>query len=127
MVKMVIVCRTDLNMRKGKIAAQVGHAVESFLIKKVASGSPRKDVLIQLSEDQLTWIATGRTKIVVAVENEQELTDLIKKAEAAGITVNSITDIGKTEFHGQHTLTCASFGPNKIEELNPITGHLKLL
>lgn len=127
MVKQVIVIRRDLNMRKGKIAAQVAHAAMKFFTDKVTAGTRRKDVLVSLNEDQLSWLFDLNTKIVVAVDTEQELKDLIQKGEEAGITVGAIVDAGKTEFKGVPTLTCAAFGPNKAEEVDKITGHLKLI
>jgi len=132
MIKQVTVVRRDLKMRKGKFAAQCGHAAESFITNSIAQKLKTPQATsnvfeIILTKEQQEWIATGRTKIVVGVNSEEELLALINKAKEKGVTVNPIIDLGKTEFHGQQTLTCASFGPNDNELLDSITGHLELL
>lgn len=124
-LKQVIVVRKDLNMRKGKLAAQVAHASNAFLFSviKDLSDSCRSADLHVMEE----WIECGYTKIVVSVDSETELTDLIEKAPTLDILVYPIYDAGRTEFHGQSTLTCACFGPSPSAVLNRLTRHLKLL
>ncbi len=125
-VKQVIVVRTDLNMRKGKLASQVAHASMKFLVDN--SHSERDDVLETcLNEREVEWLNGSFTKIVVGVDSEDALNDLIMNAKLRDVQVYSITDVGKTEFNGVPTLTCAAFGPDDEEALNPITGNLKLL
>ena len=34
---------------------------------------------------------------------------------------------GATEFHGVKTITCCAIGPAQDVDLQPVTGHLKLL
>lgn len=125
-VKQVIVVRTDLNMRKGKLASQVAHASMKFLVDN--SHSERDDVLETcLNEREVEWLNGSFTKIVVGVDSEDALNDLIMNAKLRDVQVYSITDVGKTEFNVVPTLTCAAFGPDDEEALNPITGNLKLL
>jgi peptidyl-tRNA hydrolase, PTH2 family len=38
-----------------------------------------------------------------------------------------ITDAGHTEFKGVPTKTCLAIGPNDVDEIDVVTGHLKLL
>lgn len=126
-VKQVIVVRKDLNMRKGKIAAQVGHASLKFLVDGNVSERP-DTLVVELSVDEATWLFGGSfTKIVLGCDSEQELQDLILKARLHGVNVYPIIDAGRTEFHGVSTLTCASFGPSTIEDVDRITGQLKPL
>lgn len=125
-VKQVIVVRKDLNMRKGKIAAQVAHASMAFFSEN--NDSKRVDeVHVKLTETEAQWLSTSRAKIVASVDSEDQLRDLIFHAESKGVSVYPIIDAGRTEFHGEPTLTCASFGPGYIEDLDEITGNLKLL
>lgn len=125
-VKQVIVVRKDLQMRKGKIAAQVAHAAMKFLIDN--NESDRDDELvIKLTPEEAAWLTGPFTKVVVGVDSEEALRDLILQAELAGIEVNPIIDSGRTEFNGVMTLTCAAFGPCKAEDLDKITGNLKLI
>lgn len=124
-VKQVIVVRKDLNMRKGKIAAQVAHAAMKFLADAVDERAER--VVRGFSQAEKAWLGGVFAKVVVSVDSEQELHELMEEARRRGITVNRIIDAGRTEFHGVPTLTCAAFGPDESERLDPVTGHLKLL
>ncbi len=126
-VKQVIVVRTDLHMRKGKLAAQVAHAAMKFLIDN--NESDRGDeVVVKLSGAEAEWLLSGSfTKVVVGIDNEDALRDMIFQAELLDVEVHPIIDKGKTEFHGVPTLTCAAFGPATVEEIDKITGKLTLL
>lgn len=132
-IKQVIVCRKDLNMRKGKIAAQVAHASMMFIVKN-ASIFPNNSVeslpwtFHQLLTDaQREWLANSFVKVVAYVASEAALLALIDQAREAGITVHPVIDEGRTEFKGVPTLTCAAFGPDVGSKLDPVTGHLPLL
>lgn len=125
-VKQVIVVRKDLNMRKGKLAAQVAHASMKFLCDN--NEAERGDeFLVRLSPEEADWLNGPFKKVVVGVDSEDALRDLILKGELEGVTVCPIVDSGKTEFDGVPTLTCAAFGPNDSEKLDKITGNLKLI
>lgn len=73
------------------------------------------------------WIDGIFTKIVVGCDSEQELSDLDAKARALHLPTALISDVGKTEFHGVTTLTALAIGPAEAEQIDKITGHLKLL
>ena len=131
-IKQVIVVRKDLNMRKGKIAAQVAHAAMMFLVTKMyrtvlgnQEWHSRFDTFV--TDVQRQWLEGQFTKVVPYCNSEAELRDLIQKAQDAGIVVHECMDNGLTEFHGVKTLTCAAFGPDLPSVLDPITGHLSLL
>lgn len=141
-VKQIIVIRKDLNMRKGKIAAQASHASMKFLLDGAIWGIPFHynkserptkiyedgvEVRKVVSEKEREWLQGLFTKIVAYVTSEQELTDLMVKGKAAGLQVYPIVDSGLTEFNGIPTLTCAAFGPDTPEKLDPVTGKLPLL
>ena len=125
-VKQVIVVRKDLQMRKGKIAAQVAHAAMKFLVDN--NEAERGDeVIIKLTPSEAMWLTGSFAKVVVGVDSEDALQDLIFQAELADIEVHPIVDEGRTEFNGVPTLTCAAFGPCSSDELDRITGNLKLI
>lgn len=126
-VKQVIVMRTDLNMRKGKMIAQGAHASSMWILHKwVPADAACKLCDLSWAEDQ--WITNGNImKAVVRAESEQELDDIYNKAKEAGLTVHMIVDSGKTEFHGVPTKTCLAIGPDLASDIDKITGHLKLL
>jgi PTH2 family peptidyl-tRNA hydrolase len=125
-VKQVIVVRKDLNMRKGKIAAQVAHAAMKFIVDN--NEADRGDeITVKLSKSEAMWLTGSFTKVVVGVDSEEQLNDLVFRAELEGIEVHPIVDAGRTEFNGVPTLTCAAFGPCESDLLDKITGNLKLI
>lgn len=130
--KQVIVVRKDLNMRKGKIAAQVAHASMGALLKdsfEYYTESKLKYIALPMDQHsaKFAWLDGPFTKICVYVDSEEELLGIRDKAEAAGILNCLITDAGKTEFNGVPTKTCLAIGPAWVEEVDKLTGHLKLL
>lgn len=121
-LKMVLVVRNDLNMRKGKVGAQTGHAVQELLID-------RSGVKPVLRDDDfvLAWLADDYPKPVLRVDSEAELLAIYEQALAAGLRVHLVQDLGHTEFHGQRTYTAVGIGPAPGFLINPVTGHLKPL
>lgn len=133
--KQLIVVRRDLKMRKGKIAAQSGHAcVEATLLALLRHGK-LDDIYeeggwIQMEnpdESALSrWFNYGVAKVCVYVDSEEELLDIYQQGVDAGFVVALIRDAGKTEFHGEPTYTCLAFEPLAAEDIDPITGNLPL-
>jgi len=121
-VKQVIVMRTDLRMRKGKMIAQGAHASMMFLTKML-----RNEYSDELSEAERYWINNSFAKICVRVDSGEELDRIHDEALNAGIKVNMVIDSGKTEFHGQPTPTCLALGPDLAQKIDKITGNLDLL
>lgn len=117
-MKQVIIMRTDLNMRKGKMIAQGAHASWLWWL---APGGHHIDVKTG------SWFSNGMKKICVRAESEAELIRLHWEARKAGLRAFIVTDAGHTEFHGEPTVTCLAIGPDTDEEVDKITGHLKLL
>lgn len=133
-VKQVIVIRTDLNMRKGKMIAQGSHASMAFLTRKGEILIAHKKGNWRFYNGHLKnpveihqWLTEGFTKICLQCSSEQELEDLYNNALNAGLNAELIIDSGFTEFHGIPTKTCCSIGPDLSIEIDKITGHLKLL
>jgi len=135
--KMMIVMRRDLKMRKGKIAAQAGHAcVEAVLqalqkenrLHELEASSdgmilrPRPQTDTPLSE----WFQYGCAKVCVYVDSEAELLDIARSATEKGILCAVITDAGMTEFHGIPTKTCLALEPLPCDVADGLTGHLSL-
>jgi PTH2 family peptidyl-tRNA hydrolase len=125
--KQVIVVRKDLNMRKGKIAAQASHASLGTILNYVSS-TEEEILTIDISNQAVfDWLSGRFTKVCVSVDSEEELLDIYQKALDNNVNVKLITDAGLTEFNGVPTKTCLALGPDYPENLDPITGHLKLL
>ena len=127
-MKQVIVIRKDLKMRRGKEIAQGSHASIAFLTKRIreALGVMGNGVSIMLSDVEKAWITGSFKKICCIVRSEEELLELHKKAEEAGLVSSLIQDSGATEFHGEPTNTCLAVGPDEDEKIDKITGHLDL-
>ena len=129
--KQVIVVRKDLNMRKGKIAAQVAHASMGAVLKKMKQTGSDPYFHLEVSYTSTTslgaWLLGPFTKICVGCDTLDELLALVEQAKKDDILHCLITDAGKTEFNGVPTITCAAFGPEWCDKLDNLTGHLKLL
>ncbi len=111
--KQVILARQDLKLQKGKLAAQVAHAsVEAVLRSK--SDSVKK------------WRSSGQKKIVLKVENLEELYKYKSDAEDSGLTTALITDAGRTAV-APGTVTCLAIGPDDEKKIDKVTGKLKMV
>ena len=140
MIKQVIIVRTDLNMRKGKMCAQVAHASMKVFFDRMRKSSTDDLSIIEgypcesgclfpqdcasdeknefylnessyncpmfrtnfyttfYTKQMIEWKEGSFAKIVVGCNSEQELFDLQKQAEEAGIVNAIILDNGNTEF-----------------------------
>lgn len=128
--KQVIVVRKDLNMRKGKIAAQVAHASLKAIIDSAKRGMSEGRIVLSFDPESPVgqWLfGTSFTKICVYVESEKELDMLQANAELAGLPNALIIDSGRTEFKGVPTKTCLAIGPDFSDKIDLITGSLPLL
>ncbi|KAM0749753.1 PTH2-domain-containing protein [Meredithblackwellia eburnea MCA 4105] len=114
--KLVLVVRTNLNMNKGKIAAQCGHATLACY-KSLMKGNP--DLVRH-------WERTGQAKIAVKCDSEEELLILQATAKSLGICARSIQDAGRTQVAAGST-TVLGIGPAPVRVVNQVTSHLKLL
>lgn len=141
--KQMIVMRRDLKMRKGKIAAQAGHAcVEATLmalvregrldqvrVRTAPDGTPTWVYLDHPMADSTAlsdWFDSGVAKVCVYVDSEDALLNIAEKGREQGFAVALVRDAGLTEFHGEATLTCLAFEPLPAEKIDPITGGLPL-
>lgn len=125
-VKQVLIIRKDLNMRKGKIAAQAAHASNVFLINKIKQLRERPGEA-HFTREELDWIDNKFTKICVSVDSEQEMLEIYELAKKSDLHVSKIVDSGSTEFNNVPTLTALAIGPDIDSLIDNITGHLKLL
>jgi PTH2 family peptidyl-tRNA hydrolase len=133
MIKQVIVARTDLNMRKGKLAAQVAHASMGVILGlgRIHHEETGSHVWFHADltkhPDVIAWIEDKFTKIVVGVDSEEALHELQRQAQAADLPCCKIQDSGLTEFGGVPTYTTLAIGPAEASRIDAITGNLKLL
>lgn len=126
--KQVIVIRKDLNMRKGKIAAQAAHAAMAFITSRLDYCCNHPNALAaRFSKIERDWIGGTFKKICVSVDSLEELLEIERLASEAGVVCSVIQDNGTTEFHGVPTITCLALGPDLPDRLDPISGKLPLL
>ena len=137
--KQMIVMRRDLKMRKGKIAAQAGHAcVEAVLMALAREGRLGQvrvtpdEGWVYLDEGGMPptpladWFDAGVAKVCVYVDGEEALLEIAARGREQGFVCALVRDAGLTEFHGESTYTCLAFEPLRAEQIDPITGELPL-
>ncbi len=136
-IKMMIVMRRDLKMRKGKIAAQAGHACIDAVLQALQKEGRTNDLVMSTDGMSLNtadkpasplckWFNSGCTKVCVYVDSEEDLLRIAEEAEKREIIAAVITDWGLTEFHGTHTRTCLALEPLPAEVADELTGNLPL-
>ena len=137
--KQMIVMRRDLRMRKGKIAAQAGHACVEAVLMALAREGRLDQVRVMPSQNWVylddagtietplsRWFDAGVAKVCVYVDGEEALLDLARRGRELGFAVALVRDAGYTEFHGEPTYTCLAFEPLMPEQIDPLTGGLPL-
>mgnify|MGYP006308352799 CR=1 FL=1 len=112
-MKQVIVIRKDLDLPKGKMAVQVAHAS----VKAVRNS--REDT-VQRWEDE------GMKKVVVYVNDKDELFKIQNDARRNGLVSSVVRDAGKTVVDSG-TVTCVGIGPGDDETVDGVTGDLQLV
>ena len=115
-VKQAMVVRTDLEMGKGKIAAQVAHA----------SLAAAEEAMSRRTDWYAKWKSGGQAKIVLKVHSEEQLRALFKKAKSVKLPAFLVEDRGLTQLE-PGTVTCLGIGPGPDEIVDNVTGKLKLL
>jgi len=111
-----VAVRRDLEMGKGKIAVQVGHA----------SVTVAEETRKRRPDWWKAWWDEGQRKVVVKVQSESDLEKLRREAEDLGLTAAIIHDSGLTQV-SPGTATCVGVGPAPAELVDKITGNLQLL
>ena len=112
-LKQVIVVRADLQLPKGKLAAQVAHAAVEAAWRSEKS----------LMKD---WRDAGMKKVALKVADIKELYAIEQQAKQAGLITAIITDAGKTVVE-PGTVTCVGIGPDDEEKIDKVTGKLQML
>ncbi len=147
--KQVVVVRTDVFSKKneqgkmeldpsliGKIGIQMTHASKAVILNQLRdskwvlvnniprtlelAGKPEEDPVYQ-------WCTGPFTGIALKCKSEVKLQKLYDEAIAAGLPCSYIVDRGLTVFNGVPTATCMAIGPAKSEDIDKITGKLRLL
>ncbi len=112
-MKQVVVVRGDLDIGRGKTAAQVAHA---------SLGAYRKAGKKEIKQ----WKKKSEKKVVVEASDEDELLRLKGEADDLGLSTYLVKDAGKTEI-SKGTTTALAIGPGKDETIDKVTSNLTLL
>jgi len=110
--KQAIIVDQDLELSKGKLAAQVAHA---------SLGAHRK----ASSDAQNKWERQGEKKVVLEAGGNS-FEDLLRQAERNKISAHIVKDAGRTEIE-PGTVTALGLGPEEDSKIDAITGSLKLI
>lgn len=147
--KQVIIVRTDIFSKKdgngkmaldpslmGKIGIQMTHAAKGVILNQLKNnewtlinGIPHTTVLADKPDDDpvYQWCTKAFTGVAVKCKSEEKLKKLYSEAMAAGLPCSYIVDKGLTVFDGVPTATCMAIGPANSEDIDKITGKLRLL
>lgn len=104
-MKLKLIIRDELNMRKGKISAQLSHAVLGMWLSIANKIGNKYQFNIENSKLFKEWLDNPDLDII-KVRSEQELLNYPEKAKI-------IRDAGLTEF-GEPTYTCSCVYPEKV-------------
>ncbi len=97
-MKLALVVRTDLEMGRGKIAAQVAHAAVAAVL------ADRRGAVFR------RWLEDGQPKVVLKVPSADAMDEVVRQARAAGLPVQLVHDAGRTQVP-EGSLTCCAIGP----------------
>ncbi|KAI5170807.1 peptidyl-tRNA hydrolase, PTH2 family [Nematocida sp. LUAm3] len=113
-VKGVVLVRTDLKMKKGKMVSQAMH------------GAYAAGIDAQNNAMNRVWSRYGFKKVALQVTSEEEMKEITKILQKQKVSVYPIVDAGRTQVE-PNTWTVTFIGPDYEEKLDKVTGHLKLL
>ena len=113
---MVLVTRADLDLSRGKLAAQCGHAVAECILK-AKRGDPRM---------LKRYTGAGARKIVCEAPDLESIKRLYGDARTCGLVCYMVTDAGHTEIPAG-TVTVLGIGPGSRSEIDALTGDLPLV
>ncbi|MDP2436397.1 MAG: aminoacyl-tRNA hydrolase [archaeon] len=113
--KMVLVVRTDLKMKPGKVAAQCCHAALGTYLQAMRL-TPRTVRF---------WERTAAAKVALKVTSEEELRALQAAAKAQGLPCYLVTDAGRTQI-AAGSRTVLGIGPAPKSLVDRVTGDLRL-
>jgi PTH2 family peptidyl-tRNA hydrolase len=137
--KFVAVVRKDLVMSPAKLGVQIAHAAVGCckLVRRTdlelyvneIENYPKFQMFpqgllnIRTREDE--WFDEGQVKLVLQVPTESDLRNISAKCILNNIPHYEVRDFGLTELE-PNTFTCVGVGPDLVENVNKITGSLKL-
>lgn len=113
--KMVLIVRNDVDLGKGKIAAQCSHATLACFQKACEK--------IPVIVDE--WFLGGQAKVICKCETDEDMELLRRKAKYQGLTTCLIRDAGRMKL-GLSSKTVLGIGPAPSKLVNDIIRNLAL-
>jgi len=110
---MYFLVRSDLRMSKGKVGAQVGHAVQDLIHR-----CPRP-IMDQYRRE-------NSPKICLRVADLEDLEEVASQCRDEHFAHHLVIDMGLTQV-APNTPTVLGIGPVSREKIRPIVGNFKLL
>ncbi|CCE61181.1 hypothetical protein TPHA_0A00960 [Tetrapisispora phaffii CBS 4417] len=120
-VRLALVIRQDLQMTKGKIAAQCCHAALQCF-RNIAVNSEKISYNPVMTD---RWLRNGQAKITLKCPDKELMDELFAKAISLGVNACVIHDAGRTQIEAG-SATVLGLGPAPKQVLDLITGDLKL-
>ena len=108
-MKIVVGVRTDMKLNLPETANLLGDIVIKSVVNSIKANP----------EPVSRWLGSGQAKICTKVQSREMMDDLIEKAKSCGVHYETI------EYKGD--IAAFAAGPAKIEDVDPVTKHLKLL
>ena len=109
-----LIVRIDLKMGRGKIAAQCGHATQDLLLR------------CRSREALRDYICGASPKIVLKVNNEEEMDTIRKECRDLGLLTHQVIDVGRTQVPAG-SKTVLGVGPVRKSIVPQSIKNLKLL
>ncbi len=111
--QVVVVVNKDLNMSKGKVLSQFGHAIDALHEK------------FEGQEDLVkAWRNSGSAKIALK-GTQDDLNKIYNDCKGGNLIYVKICDAGRTQVKSGSN-TVIAVGPATKKQLEHITGHLQL-
>ena len=107
------------NLRSSNKFIKIVGGLVNWVVSLV-TGQKQVVMITFLTPEMAEWVSGTFAKVVLAVDTEEELLELYKQAQDAGLPCALIEDVGNTEFHGVVTRTVLSCGPAASEDLDKI-------
>lgn len=115
-LKMWLAVRQDINMSKGKLAAQAGHAYGDLYLAAA----------LHIPEVFQTYRDHATPKITVKAKNAEAIQRIVVECASANICCETVRDAGRSELE-PGTVTVAAFGPAYYDELPKFLQRLQVM
>jgi PTH2 family peptidyl-tRNA hydrolase len=119
-VTQYIIVRSDLGMKKGKMAAQVAHAAVLSVRKVEYNGDVLDRTWLQ------EWEDGAYAKIVLRADTFEQFKAIVAAFESEELLHSIVTDAGRTQIEAG-SMTAVGLQPMPRNMAKPVVGHLSLL